>query len=229
MLTATLTILALIVSCIIVWFAARRSKAFQRVSSHLSGPVEQMQEQILLTADSAVDRLDGKIAQMEILLSEIDRRSTMLAQQSKQQQMQQLQLEQQQQQLIVWLQTQRQQLEKEFEMRQQVLAKLQVHPVAEVHVMPPSQRVAVEAPMAPKAVTAPETRPEIVAPPETSRVKTTKSVAKPVIMQPPPQDKRTVILDMAENGFSVTDIAQKMGIGKGEVMLLLKLRKRAVP
>ena len=41
-------------------------------------------------------------------------------------------------------------------------------------------------------------------------------------------DKRTMILDMAEQGWSVTDIAQKMGIGKGEVMLLLKLRKKTV-
>jgi DNA-directed RNA polymerase specialized sigma24 family protein len=46
---------------------------------------------------------------------------------------------------------------------------------------------------------------------------------------PSPQDKRAVILDLAEQGFSVTDIAQKMGVGKGEVMLLLKLRKKAIP
>ena len=34
------------------------------------------------------------------------------------------------------------------------------------------------------------------------------------------------ILEMAEQGYSVTDIAQNMGVGKGEVMLLLKLRKK---
>ena len=96
MLTVTLTALALTAACIIVWFAARRTRVVQRVSTRLSGPVEQMQEQIMMTADTAVDHLDGKMAQMEILLSEIDRRSALLAQQSKQLQLQQLQLEQQQ-------------------------------------------------------------------------------------------------------------------------------------
>ena len=42
----------------------------------------------------------------------------------------------------------------------------------------------------------------------------------------PQPDKRTAILEMAEQGYAVTDIAQKMGVGKGEVMLLLKLRKK---
>ena len=121
MLTVVLTVIALAVACIIVWIAARRTRIVQRVSGNLSGPVEQMQEQILLTADTAVDRLDGKIAQMEILLAEIDRRSTALVQQSKQQQMHQLQIEQQQQQLVSWLQTQRQNLDKEFQQRQQEL------------------------------------------------------------------------------------------------------------
>ena len=58
MLNVTLTILALLVACLLVWFAVRRSKMVQRVSENLSGPVEQMQEQILLTADTAIDRLD---------------------------------------------------------------------------------------------------------------------------------------------------------------------------
>ena len=97
MLNVILTILALVIACLIVWVAVRRSRVVQRVSGNLSGPVEQMQEQILLTADTAIDRLDSKIAQMEILLAEIDRRSNLLAQQSQQNQLRQLQLEQQQQ------------------------------------------------------------------------------------------------------------------------------------
>ena len=125
MLTVTLTVIALAVAGFVVWIAARRSNIVQRVSGNLSGPVEQMQEQILLTADTAVDRLDGKIAQMEILLAEIDRRSTILAQQTKQQQLAQLHLEQQQQQLVSWLQSQRQLLETEFQRRQQDLLRNQ--------------------------------------------------------------------------------------------------------
>ena len=50
----------------------------------------------------------------------------------------------------------------------------------------------------------------------------------PAIVDAAPPVKRTAILEMAEQGYSVTDIAQKMGIGKGEVMLLLKLRKKVV-
>lgn len=125
MLTVTLTALALAAACMIVWFAARRIQVVQRVSSRLSGPVEQMQEQIVLTADTAVDHLDGKMTQMEILLSEIDRRSALLLQQSKQLQLQQLQLEQQQQQLVIWFQTQRQQAEKEFALKHQELMNVQ--------------------------------------------------------------------------------------------------------
>ena len=94
MLNVILTILALAIACLIVWVAVRRSRIVQQVSGNLSGPVEQMQEQILLTADTAIDRLDSKIAQMEILLAEIDRRSNLLAQQSQQNQLRQLQLEQ---------------------------------------------------------------------------------------------------------------------------------------
>ena len=237
MLNVTLTILALLVACLLVWFAVRRSKMVQRVSGNLSGPVEQMQEQILLTADTAVDRLDSKIAQMEILLAEIDRRSNLLAQQSQQLQMRQLQCEQQQQQMMEWLQKQRQQMEQELLVRQQALAKLpQPAPVLEiaspvrpnpVRTQPlsslktalreipteparPIQEIhtSLETPIAVAAVKAP-----------------TKTMAQSKPLVP---DKRTMILDMAEQGWSVTDIAQKMGIGKGEVMLLLKLRKKTV-
>ena len=221
MLTGVLTVIALAVACIIVWIAARRTRIVQRVSSNLSGPVEQMQEQILLTADTAVDRLDGKIAQMEILLAEIDRRSTALVQQSKQQQMNQLQVEQQQQQLVVWLQTQRQNLDKEFQQRQQEL----------LHVL------ATRAPSTPtdskpdRSVVSPvdaelAARPEPRLAPQTRAKEPKLKKEAPAIVDAAPPDKRTAILEMAEQGYSVTDIAQKMGVGKGEVMLLLKLRKK---
>ena len=218
MLTVTLAVLALCVACVIVWFAVRRSNAVQRVSGSFSGPVEQMQEQILMTADSAVDRLDGKIAQMEILLSEIDRRSNILAQQIKQLQLQQLQSEQQQQQQAVWFQTQRQQLEKDFLLRQQAFEKIQ--PVA--NVMPVAQ-------ITPQAFVQPVESPrEMKTQQEPPKPKVAKIPKVPAaVNNPPAQDKRATILEMAEQGFSETDIAQKMGIGKGEVMLLLKLRKKA--
>ena len=237
MLNVTLTILALLVACLLVWFAVRRSKMVQRVSGDLSGPVEQMQEQILLTADTAVDRLDSKIAQMEILLAEIDRRSNLLAQQSQQLQMRQLQCEQQQQQMMEWLQKQRQQMEQELLVRQQALAKLpQPAPVLEIAspVRPNSERTQSltslkpalrEMPTEP-ARTTQEKHTALETPIAVAAVKApTKTMAQSKPLVP---DKRTMILDMAEQGWSVTDIAQKMGIGKGEVMLLLKLRKKTV-
>ncbi len=238
MLNVTLTILALLVACLLVWFAVRRSKMVQRVSGSLSGPVEQMQEQILLTADTAVDRLDSKIAQMEILLAEIDRRSNLLAQQSQQLQMRQLQCEQQQQQMMEWLQKQRQQIEQELVLRQQAMAKLpQPGPVLEIaspvrpnpartqpltSLKPTLREAPTEQPAKPIQEQHAVTQPLISA----SAVKSaTKTIAQSKPLVP---DKRTMILDMAEQGWSVTDIAQKMGIGKGEVMLLLKLRKKTV-
>lgn len=204
MLTATLTLLASTIVCILVWLAVRRSRSVERVTGYLSDPVEHMQEQILLTADSAVDRLDDKIAQMEILLAEIDRRTTVLAQQSKQQQLQQLQIEQQQQQLASWIKSQRQQIESEFELRRDVISKI-------------------HAP-APAAAPAPATPP--LSPEPERRVRTVRPDAAD---HTPPQDKRALILDLAEKGVPVTEIARQMGVGKGEVMLLLKLRKKAVP
>lgn len=238
MLNVTLTILALLIACLIVWFAVRRSRVVQRVSGNLSGPVEQMQEQILLTADTAVDRLDSKIAQMEILLAEIDRRSNLLAQQSQQNQMRQLQLEQQQQQMSEWIQKQRQQVEQEFALRQQGLAKIQqqlsavetpalvrqesVVRTQPVKPIPTSSRTNIAEPKHALPELHAVSAPVVVVPTEQSPTKSFLQT-KPLVM-----DKRATILDLAEQGWSVTDIAQKMGIGKGEVMLLLKLRKKAV-
>ena len=236
MLTVTLTVIALAVAGFVVWIAARRSNIVQRVSGNLSGPVEQMQEQILLTADTAVDRLDGKIAQMEILLAEIDRRSTILAQQTKQQQLAQLQLEQQQQQLVSWLHSQRQLLETEFQRRQQDLFRNQAAaavaapiavPVATTPTVPenPATLPQPDNPVAVEERSGPNFRP-------TPRPKLTRPAIAgsrkelPDAQTAPATDKRAAILEMAEQGRSVTDIAQTMGIGKGEVMLLLKLRKK---
>lgn len=222
MITVALEVFALAVACVVVWFAARRTKTVQRVSSHLSGPVEQMQEQILLTADMAVDRLDGKIAQMEILLSEIDRRSTLMVQQNKQQQLLQLQLEQQQQQLVVWVQTQKQQFDQE-------LIKIQARQIASAQ---PLSTECVDSVGAENVMTHFDERvndqSEVDAKPIASHNAKGSKIPHAVKfeVQPPQKDKRTTILDMAEQGCSVTDIAQKMGVGKGEVMLLLKLRKR---
>lgn len=223
MLTVTLTVLALSAACLIVWFAARRSKTVQQVSSQLSGPVGQMQEQILLTADMAVERLDGKIAQMEILLSEIDRRSTILAQQSKHQQLQQLQLEQQLQQLTAWFNKQRQQQEQEFERRQQILIKMQPQ-----QAMVSQKQLPVEQATPVEADTMMQHVPKMQEPTHFYAKGSKARMEVSPIITPPQKDKRAAILDMAEQGYSVTDIAQKMGVGKGEVLLLLKLRKKVV-
>lgn len=234
MLNVLLTILALVVACLIVWVAVRRSRVVQRVSGNLSGPVEQMQEQILLTADTAIDRLDSKIAQMEILLAEIDRRSNLLAQQSQKNQLRQLQLEQQQQQMTDWIQKLRQQTEQEFAAQQQSLTQLRQQtavfesPAPVRSAAPVRTQTTTQAKMSVKEIL-PEIPRQIQeavsAPVIPTVVKPAKTAAqvKPLVM-----DKRTTILEMAEQGWSVTDIAQKMGIGKGEVMLLLKLRKKSV-
>lgn len=40
-----------------------------------------------------------------------------------------------------------------------------------------------------------------------------------------PNDRKRVVLSMAEQGYNVTEIAKVLGMGKGEVMLLLQLNK----
>ena len=232
MLTATLTILALLAASVIVWFGYRRTRVLQKVSGQLSGPVEQMKEQLLLTADSAIDRLDGKMAQMEILLSELDRRSNLLAQQSQRQQVAQNQLEQQQQQLTLWFVQQRKQLEQEIasaRAMQEKIAAVVPHPIPVMEVSPSASQLSpvfqtnVSGVAQPSAGRIAPDRVNVV--PAVQRLqKVNKNVAD---RDEPAVDKRTLILEMAEQGMSVEEIAKKMSVGKGEVMLLLKLRKKA--
>ena len=191
-----------------------------------------MKEQLLLTADSAIDRLDGKMAQMEILLSELDRRSNLLAQQSQRQQVAQNQLEQQQQQLTLWFVQQRKQLEQEIasaRAMQEKIAAVVPHPIPVMEVSPSASQLSpvfqttVSGVAQPSAGQIAPDRVNVV--PAVQRLqKVNKNVAD---RDEPAVDKRTLILEMAEQGMSVEEIAKKMSVGKGEVMLLLKLRKKA--
>lgn len=240
MLELLITTLALAAVCFLVWLGSRKSKAFQKLSGQMSGPLEQMQDQILLTADTAVDRLDAKIAQMEILLAEIDRRSTLLAQQSQQQQLQQLQLEQQQQQFKEWLRATSKKFEQDFESKATLLQNFrQNSPLQHLPVEFSSSansnamgRITEKTPVSENSRSAamPRQNPDSVA--EADGVKQRQSLRNEIIKessQPMESatDKRTKIFQLAEQGWAEGDIAQKMGIGKGEVMLLLKLRKKA--
>lgn len=230
MLELTLIILAIATAGLIVWFGARRSKALRQLSGQLSGPVEQMQEQILLTADTAVDRLDSKIAQMEILLAEIDRRGNNLAQQSQQFQLRQLQLEQQQQQLKEWMQKKQQQLESEFELRQHMLEK-KLRPAVQASPAPVIEETEFQIKSARPTKNNYQNLSSDLNLNQRSQVpgRSAKQSTATSVLQPPTRDKRSLILELDEQGWSEADIAQKMGIGKGEVMLLLKLRKKSAP
>ncbi len=44
--------------------------------------------------------------------------------------------------------------------------------------------------------------------------------------EPEDDDKRRLVLAMAEQGYNITEIAKATGKGKGEIMLLLQLNKR---
>lgn len=48
----------------------------------------------------------------------------------------------------------------------------------------------------------------------------------PETMEGPNPDKRRLILNMAEEGYSVIEIAKTTGMGKGEIMLILQLNKK---
>ena len=57
------------------------------------------------------------------------------------------------------------------------------------------------------------------------------STPPPPLEEPPPRetpgaDRRRLIITMAEQGYSVTEIAKATGTGKGEIMLLLQLNKK---
>ena len=195
MLTFSLTALIVAIALVVVWLGFHRSRAVQQVSGYLTGPVDQMKEQLLLTADSAIDRLDSKIAQMEILLAEIDRRSTLLAQQSQRQQLTQTQLEQQQQALTVWVQQQRRQFEQDFALRQQLMPKVQVVESPVVTVAPALKTVA---PVELETIVQAEEK-SIKKITSTRAGKKAKVSEKQETVLP---DKRTQILELAEQGIS---------------------------
>ena len=234
MATVAITILALLAASAIVWYGLHRMRAIQRVSGQLSGPVEEMKDQLLLTADSAVDRLDDKMAQMEILLSELDRRSNLLAQQSQRQQALHNQLEQQQQQLTEWFQQQRRLLEQEAVAARQVSDSRRMQPQQVLQVLPPqqvfNQPVYTQSQSNVPVSVQPQTNllPEEKFKSEPVSQRQQKSAGFAVTVNQAAPDKRMLMLEMAEQGMAVEDIAKKLGVGKGEVMLLLKLRKKAI-
>lgn len=45
-------------------------------------------------------------------------------------------------------------------------------------------------------------------------------------LNPEDEDRRKLVLAMAEQGYNITDISRATGKGKGEIMLLLQLHKR---
>ena len=231
MLTVAITIFALIAASAIAWYGLNRMRAIQRASGQLTGPVDEMKEQLLLTADSAVDRLDDKMAQMEILLAELDRRSNLLAQQSQRQQTLQSQLEQQQQQLSEWFLQQRRQLEQEFAAAQRLLDRQKTLPQSSLPNLPvqsltlavPDNQVQLSpapAPLPVKQLSMEKKKSDSAMPRPNKPVPTTIQPIRSAT------DKRTLMLELAEQGLSVEEIAKQLSVGKGEVMLLLKLRKK---
>ena len=50
--------------------------------------------------------------------------------------------------------------------------------------------------------------------------------SRPLGPESPNSDKRRLILNMAEEGYSVIEIAKTTGMGKGEIMLILQLNKK---
>lgn len=66
---------------------------------------------------------------------------------------------------------------------------------------------------------APEAPPPVSAPPPPNPEETPTR-------ETPNADRRRLIITMAEQGYSVTEIAKATGTGKGEIMLLLQLNKK---
>lgn len=197
---ASLIIAALILASLIVWLGYRYLRHSRIAKDQLSGPVLRIQEELMLTADSAVDRMDGKMAQIEILLEELDRRGRLISQQIERQQTIQNQIEIQRKQLSELLQQQQQKLELEFENRRLALENMIRFPVT-VNAVAPVEPVTVSA--SPK------------------KIATLKKNNEDQQL-----DKRAMILKLSEEGLNETEIAQKIGVGKGEVTLLLRLRKK---
>ena len=196
---ASLIIASLILTSLIIWLGYRYLRNSRTAKDHFSGPVLRIQEELMLTADSAIDRMDGKMAQIEILLEELDRRGRLISQQIERQQSLQNQIEIQRKQMSDWLLQQQQKLDMEFENRRLIIESLAHNPMT-VYTPPAVAQI----PVAPR-------------PRKISTLKKTEDQ---------PLDKRSMILKLAEEGLSDTEIAQKIGIGKGEVTLLLKLRKK---
>lgn len=188
---------------LVVFFAFRRLKLMQRLQSNLRIPVAEMQEQIEITASSAVERLDEKIAEIEVLLAELDRRSRLVAQQ--------IELEQQ---LHGQIQKQQMQLQK---LIQQEVADLNQKQIAIQQSIETCQNLSTSTSMTGKSDTNTQQPLAIETPISQPSSRIGKSV-----------NKRAWVLELAEQGVEIADIAKQTGMGKGEVSLILKLKKKLV-
>lgn len=205
--TTILIVVSLVLTTLLVWLAYRYLRNSRVATDQLSGPVLRIQEELLLTADSAVDRLDSKMAQIEILLEEMDRRGRVISQQIERQQALQSQTELQRKQLGEWLQQERLRLDESFETQRQLLEGIlqQQATAPKVVSLPPISAAAPIASPGPR-----------------------KNAAARKKEEEAPIDKRSLILKLAEEGMPEMEIARKIGVGKGEVTLLLKLRKKTI-
>ena len=179
-----------------------------------------MKDQLLLTADSAVDRLDDKMAQMEILLSELDRRSNLLAQQSQRQQALHNQMEQQQRQLTEWFQQQRRLLEQETAAVRQLSDSRRMQPQQVLQVLPPqlvvSQPGYTQSQSNVPASVQPQTNllPEEKFKPEPVSQRQQKSAGFAVTVNQAAPDKRMLMLEMAEQGWLLRTLLRSLAWAK---------------
>ena len=174
-----------------------------RLQNNLRLPVAEMQEQIEITASAAVERLDEKIAEIEVLLAELDRRSRLVAQQ--------IELEQQ---LYGQIQKQQLQLQK---LVQQEVADLHQKQIAIQQNMEVYQNLSASFNTNVKADTIPQ-QPSVL---ETPIIHQSNRTGKVL-------NKRAWVMELADQGIEIPDIAKQTGMGKGEVSLILKLKKKLV-
>lgn len=187
---------------IILFFAFfiihKRDMLIKMFSLNASMPAGEFQAQLEKTADAAIKRLETQIAHLELLLEEADAKINQLDEKLK---------------AIHALPVTRDSLA--VQPQESVVGNVSISPVTPMTSTPITSvdfRLPAEIPE--PVIALPEPAPTNDHPPQKE------------MPEGPTLEKRRLILNMAEEGYSVIEIAKTTGMGKGEIMLVLQLNKK---
>lgn len=221
-----LTTMIVIVTFILVFtlfIFTKQDMLKQLFTNRLAKPTNELQDQLELTANTVIENLESHITQLEFLLEQSDSKLELMDQklQSLDQTIQQAE--------GVEKALQQAQISQKNE-PDDFIPLYQVQPPKPLNEPKPlpygfnqyRQQIEHHSGLPEQETEAETTVSPLILTEETRSGAQSDAVAKQVI-----QEQRPVILTMAEQGYTLTEIAKATGLGKGEITLFLELHKNS--